>query len=63
MDIKVSRAFRVIANEAHVFCGCADGIIRVFNKESLVHVTTFPRPPALGNYNVFPKGNTSNTKQ
>ena len=55
MDIKVSKAFRIIVYNSHVFCGCSDGIIRVFNQENLVHVTTFPRPPALGHYNVFPK--------
>jgi len=26
MDIKVTRAFKVIVNDMFVFCGCADGL-------------------------------------
>ncbi len=43
MNIKVTRAFGCALDKYKdlLYCACSDGIIRVFNPESLEHITTF----------------------
>lgn len=39
-------------NKEHLFCGCSDGVIRVFEPNSLEHIVTLPKPPPLGTANI-----------
>ena len=54
MNIKVTRAFGCSIDSANdtLYCACADGIIRVFNPKTLQHITTFQKPPPLGQTNI-----------
>jgi hypothetical protein len=56
MDLKVPRIFSISLSEDEIICACGDGIIRVFKTLSLDHIVTFPKTPALFNYNIE-KGN------
>lgn len=57
MDLKVSTAFTLQITSNHIICGCSEGIIRFFDTKTLHHITTLPKPPALGGYNIE-KGST-----
>ncbi|XP_030633812.1 WD repeat-containing protein 62 [Chanos chanos] len=48
VDLKTTSARCLSVSEAYVFCGCADGTIRVFNPHDLRYVTTLHRPHCLG---------------
>lgn len=37
-----------MASEDFLFCGCADGVVRVFSPSNLQYVATLPRPHPLG---------------
>lgn len=37
-----------MASEDFIFCGCADGVVRVFSPSHLQYITTLPRPHKLG---------------
>ena len=54
MNIKVARAFGCTIDQTAdtLYCACADGIIRVFNPTNLQHITTFQKPPPLGQTNI-----------
>ncbi len=52
MNIKVDKAICCSITNDHLFCGCADGIIRVFAPKTLEHVLTLPKPPPLGTANI-----------
>lgn len=41
-------AFCLTASEDHLYVGCADGVLRVFDAATLHFVTTFPKPHFLG---------------
>ncbi|XP_056297142.1 WD repeat-containing protein 62-like [Pseudoliparis swirei] len=43
-----SSASCLAVSEDVVFCGCADGVIRVFSPSGLQYVSTLPRPHRLG---------------
>ncbi|XP_060800076.1 WD repeat-containing protein 62 isoform X2 [Neoarius graeffei] len=48
VDLKTSSARCLSVSEAFVFCGCADGTVRVFSPQNLHYITTLHRPHCLG---------------
>ena len=52
MDLKADKGFVCRLSPKFVLCGCSDGIIRLFDPQSLQHIATLPKPPALGSANV-----------
>ncbi|TSN57726.1 Mitogen-activated protein kinase-binding protein 1 [Bagarius yarrelli] len=48
VDLKTSSACCLSVSEAFIFCGCADGIVRVFSPQNLHYITTLHRPHFLG---------------
>jgi|APCry1669190288_1035285.scaffolds.fasta_scaffold16979_1 hypothetical protein len=42
MDIDVKRAFYCQIDQKNnlLFCGCSDGVIRIFNSQNLNHIST-----------------------
>ncbi|XP_048837761.1 WD repeat-containing protein 62 isoform X3 [Brienomyrus brachyistius] len=48
VDLKTSSARCLYVSEHYVFCGCADGTVRVFKPQNLQYITTLPRPHCLG---------------
>ena len=52
MNIKVERALSCALSGDYLFCGCSDGVIRVFGTKALEHVITLPKPPPLGSANI-----------
>ena len=52
MNIKVDKAISCTMTNELLFCGCSDGVIRVFNPKTLEHKLTLPKPPQLGTANI-----------
>ena len=54
MNIKVTRAFGCTIDRGSdtLYCACADGVVRVFNPQTLQHVVTLQKPPPLGQTNI-----------
>lgn len=52
MNIKVEKAVSCTMTNDYLFCGCSDGIVRVFGTKSLEHIVTLPKPPPLGSANI-----------
>ncbi|XP_041092293.1 WD repeat-containing protein 62-like isoform X2 [Polyodon spathula] len=48
IDLKAPVSNCIVASEDFVFCGCADGTIRVFNPQDLCYITSLPKPHHLG---------------
>ncbi|XP_048015848.1 WD repeat-containing protein 62 isoform X3 [Megalobrama amblycephala] len=48
VDLKTTSAQCLSVSETFVFCGCADGTVRVFSPQDLRYVTTLHRPHCLG---------------
>ncbi|XP_011471554.2 WD repeat-containing protein 62 isoform X2 [Oryzias latipes] len=48
VDLKTSSASCLTVSEDFIFCGCADGVIRVFSPDRLQYLTTLQRPHLLG---------------
>ncbi|MCI4385921.1 hypothetical protein PGIGA_G00056270 [Pangasianodon gigas] len=48
VDLKTSSAHCLSVSEAFIFCGCADGTVRVFSPQNLHYITTLHRPHCLG---------------
>uniref|UniRef100_A0A3P9HU76 Translation initiation factor beta propellor-like domain-containing protein n=1 Tax=Oryzias latipes TaxID=8090 RepID=A0A3P9HU76_ORYLA len=48
VDLKTSSASCLAVSEDFIFCGCADGVIRVFSPDRLQYLTTLQRPHLLG---------------
>ncbi|XP_056138991.1 WD repeat-containing protein 62 [Lampris incognitus] len=48
VHLKVSTAGCLSVSEEYVFCGCADGTVRVFSPVDLQYITTLPQPHRLG---------------
>ncbi|XP_008425019.1 WD repeat-containing protein 62 isoform X4 [Poecilia reticulata] len=48
VNLKTAAASGLAVSEDWVFCGCADGVIRVFRPADLQYVGTLPRPHRLG---------------
>ena len=52
MNIKVDKAISCTMTNDLLFCGCSDGVIRVFFPKTLEHKMTLPKPPPLGTANI-----------
>lgn len=52
MNIKVDKAISATMTNDYLFCGCSDGVVRVFGTKSLEHILTLPKPPPLGQANI-----------
>ncbi|XP_039986546.1 WD repeat-containing protein 62 isoform X2 [Xiphias gladius] len=48
VNLKTSSASCLAVSEDFIFCGCADGLIRVFSPTNLQYITTLHRPHRLG---------------
>ncbi|XP_076002386.1 WD repeat-containing protein 62 isoform X2 [Genypterus blacodes] len=48
VNLKTSSASCLAVSESYIFCGCADGIVRVFSPSNLQYITTLHRPHRLG---------------
>ncbi|XP_056612334.1 WD repeat-containing protein 62 [Triplophysa dalaica] len=48
VDLKTTSSQCVSVSETFVFCGCADGTVRVFSPKDLHYITTLHRPHCLG---------------
>ncbi|XP_056229532.1 WD repeat-containing protein 62 isoform X2 [Seriola aureovittata] len=48
VNLKTSSASCLAVSEDFIFCGCADGLIRVFSPSNLQYITTLHRPHRLG---------------
>ncbi|XP_063061845.1 WD repeat-containing protein 62 isoform X2 [Engraulis encrasicolus] len=48
VELKTSSAGSLCVTEQYVFCGCADGMVRVFRPQDLHYITTLHRPHRLG---------------
>nr|XP_055051599.1 WD repeat-containing protein 62 isoform X1 [Misgurnus anguillicaudatus] len=48
VDLKTTSAQCLSVSESFVFCGCADGTVRVFSPKDLRYITTLHRPHCLG---------------
>ncbi|XP_051255549.1 WD repeat-containing protein 62 isoform X2 [Dicentrarchus labrax] len=48
VNLKTSSASCLAVSEHFIFCGCADGVIRVFSPSNLQYITTLHRPHRLG---------------
>ncbi|XP_075042861.1 WD repeat-containing protein 62-like isoform X2 [Mixophyes fleayi] len=48
LKLKVSSSYGLCVTEDFVFCGCEDGVIRMFNAQNLQYVTDLPKPHHLG---------------
>lgn len=48
IDLKAGNCFSLTATEKYAICGCSDGTLAVFDRESLEHVADMPRPAPLG---------------
>ncbi|KAM5146323.1 WD repeat-containing protein 62 isoform 2-T2 [Mantella aurantiaca] len=48
LKLKVSSAYCLSVTEQLVFCGCEEGVVRIFNAHNLQYVTDLPRPHHLG---------------
>ncbi|XP_062328210.1 WD repeat-containing protein 62 isoform X2 [Osmerus eperlanus] len=48
VDLKTTSARCLSVSEVYVFCGCADGTVRVFSPQTLHYIATLHRPHCLG---------------
>nr|XP_046172496.1 WD repeat-containing protein 62 isoform X2 [Oncorhynchus gorbuscha] len=48
VDLKTTSARCLSVNEVFIFCGCADGTVRLFSPQNLHYITTLHRPHCLG---------------
>ncbi|XP_061467336.1 mitogen-activated protein kinase-binding protein 1 isoform X3 [Rhineura floridana] len=48
VELRTSVANCISVNHDYIFCGCADGTVRIFNPLNLHFVTTLPKPHFLG---------------
>ncbi|XP_043910552.1 WD repeat-containing protein 62-like [Protopterus annectens] len=48
IDLKVPVANCIFVTEVFIFCGCADGVVRVFEPNNLHYISNLPKPHFLG---------------
>ncbi|XP_009959395.1 PREDICTED: mitogen-activated protein kinase-binding protein 1, partial [Leptosomus discolor] len=48
VELRATVANCISVNHDYIFCGCADGTVRIFNPLNLHFVTTLPKPHFLG---------------
>ncbi|KAL9650432.1 hypothetical protein ABK040_004656 [Willaertia magna] len=61
LDLKVKTAYSVSVNEEFVCCGCSNGVIRLFEPNTLKFKCTLPRPPSIAQQ--FNQGSKENECQ
>lgn len=47
-EVKSGRGYCLLVTQSYVLCGCADGVIRLFDPISLDYIISLPRPHHLG---------------
>ena len=52
MNIKVKKVFGLSITGNNLLWNCSDGVVRLFNTDTLEHILTLPRPPPLGTANL-----------
>ncbi|XP_063803972.1 mitogen-activated protein kinase-binding protein 1 isoform X2 [Pseudophryne corroboree] len=48
VELRTTMASCIIVNQDYIFCGCADGTVRIFNPYNLHFLNTMPKPHSLG---------------
>ncbi|XP_012376276.1 mitogen-activated protein kinase-binding protein 1 isoform X2 [Dasypus novemcinctus] len=48
VELRTTVAHCISVSQDYIFCGCADGTVRLFNPSNLHFLNTLPRPHALG---------------
>ncbi|XP_073442624.1 mitogen-activated protein kinase-binding protein 1 isoform X2 [Dendrobates tinctorius] len=48
VELRTTMASCIIVNQDYIFCGCADGTVRIFNPNNLHFLNTMPKPHRLG---------------
>lgn len=48
VELRTTVAHCISVTQEYIFCGCADGTVRLFNPSNLHFLSTLPRPHALG---------------
>ena len=48
LSLKASPAYCLVVNEQYLFCGCSEGVIRIFDPRTLDYLVTVPKPHSLG---------------
>ncbi|KAF6351757.1 mitogen-activated protein kinase binding protein 1 [Rhinolophus ferrumequinum] len=48
VELRTTVAYCISVSQDYIFCGCADGTVRLFNPSNLHFLSTLPRPHALG---------------
>jgi WD40 repeat protein len=52
MDLKATKGFACKVSSKYIACACSDGIVRLFDPQTLQHIVTLPKPPPLGCANI-----------
>jgi len=52
VNLKTDKALSLTIYNDNLICGCAEGIIRIFNSTTLQYKSTLHRPPPLGKANI-----------
>ncbi|OCT68558.1 hypothetical protein XELAEV_18039859mg [Xenopus laevis] len=48
VELRTTVANCILVNHDYIFCGCADGTVRIFNPNNLHFLSTMPKPHCLG---------------
>ncbi|KAM8920856.1 mitogen-activated protein kinase-binding protein 1 [Pelodytes ibericus] len=48
VELRTTVASCILVNQDFIFCGCADGTVRIFNPSNLHFLSTMPKPHRLG---------------
>ncbi|KAM5130026.1 mitogen-activated protein kinase-binding protein 1 isoform 2-T3 [Mantella aurantiaca] len=48
VELRTTMASCILVNQDYIFCGCADGTVRIFNPSNLHFLNTMPKPHCLG---------------
>ncbi|XP_053330656.1 mitogen-activated protein kinase-binding protein 1 isoform X2 [Spea bombifrons] len=48
VELRTTVANCILVNQDYIFCGCADGTVRIFNPNNLHFLSTMPKPHRLG---------------
>ncbi|KAL8219909.1 UNVERIFIED_CONTAM: hypothetical protein K2H54_036096, partial [Gekko kuhli] len=48
INLKVPLANCICVSESFIFCGCANGVVRIFQTHNLLYLTDLPKPHRLG---------------
>ncbi|XP_068110394.1 mitogen-activated protein kinase-binding protein 1 isoform X2 [Hyperolius riggenbachi] len=48
VELRTTIASCILVNQDYIFCGCADGTVRIFNPSNLHFISTMPKPHCLG---------------